>query len=57
MRYLIEPRDGIYVKGYGCFCFARNLSNKYRQKLLAAKKSYYFLFLKNLVLKNLQVMQ
>ena len=44
MRYLIEPRDRIYVKGYGFLSFAKNmsktLSNKYDQKLLdSAKKS------------------
>ena len=44
MRYLIEPRDRIYVKGYGFLSFAENmgksLSNKYGQKLLdSAKKS------------------
>ena len=41
MRYSIEPKERIYVKGYG---FAKNmskyLSNKYSQKLLdSAKKS------------------
>ena len=44
MRYSIEPRDRIYVKGYGFSSFAKNmvktLSNKYCQKLLdSAKKS------------------
>ena len=44
MRYLFEPRDRIYVKGYGFLSFAKNmsksLSNKYCQKLLnSAKKS------------------
>ena len=44
MRYSIEPRDRIYVKGYGYLSFAKsmgkNLSNKYGQKLLnSAKKS------------------
>ena len=44
MRYSIEPRDRIYIKGYGFFSFAKNmgksLSNKYGQKLLdSAKKS------------------
>ena len=44
MKYSIEPRDRIYVKGYGFSCFAKNiskhLSNKYVQKLLdSAKKS------------------
>ena len=44
MRYSIEPRDRIYVKGYGFLSFAKNmgksLSNKYGQRLLdSAKKS------------------
>ena len=44
MRYSIEPRDRIYVKGYGFLSFAKNigknLRNKYGQKLLhSAKKS------------------
>ena len=44
MRYSIEPRDRIYVKGYGFLSFTKNMgksfSNKYGQKLLdSAKKS------------------
>ena len=44
MGYSIEPRDRIYVKGYGFLSFPKNmgthLSNKYGQKLLdTAKKS------------------
>ena len=44
MRYSIETRDRIYVKGYGFLSFAKNigksLSNKYGQKLLnSANKS------------------
>ena len=44
MRYSIETRDRIYVKGYRFLSFAKNmgktLSNKYGQKLLdSAKKS------------------
>ena len=51
MCYSIEPRDIIYVKGYGFLSFAKNIgaratkvakntSNKYSQKLLySAKKS------------------
>ena len=44
MRYSIEPRDRIYVKGHIFLSFAKNmgtdLSNKYGQKLLdTAKKS------------------
>ena len=44
MRYSIEPRDRMYVKGYGFLSFAKNmgksLSNKHGQKFLdRAKKS------------------
>ena len=44
MRYSIDARDRIYVKGCGFLSFAKNmgksLSNKYVQKLLdSAKKS------------------
>ena len=44
MRYSIEPRDRIYMKGYEFLSFSKNigksLSNKYGQKLLVkAKKS------------------
>ena len=44
MRYSIEPRDIIYVKGYGFLSFAKNmgksLSNKYGQKLLNSAKKF-----------------
>ena len=37
MRYSIEPRDRIYIKGYGFFSFAKNmgksLSNEYDKKI------------------------
>ena len=43
MRYSIEPRDRIYVKGYGFLSFAKNmgknLSNKCGQKLLDSAKN------------------
>ena len=40
MRYLIEPRDRIYVKGYEFLSFAKNVSNKYSPKIIdTAKKS------------------
>ena len=42
MRYSIETRDRIYVKGYGFLSFAKNigksLSNTYGQKLLDSTK-------------------
>ena len=30
MRYTIEPKDRIYVKGYGFFSFAENMGTKER---------------------------
>ena len=50
MRDRIEPRDRIYVKGYGFLSFAKhmgihatkfakNLSNRYSQKLLDSPKN------------------
>ena len=30
MRYLIEPKKRIYVKGYGFMFFARNFRDKYK---------------------------
>ena len=42
MRYSIEPKDRIYVKGHGFLPFAKNmgknLSNKYNQKLFDTAK-------------------
>ena len=42
MRYSIEPRDRIYVKGYGFLSFAKNMSkslnNKYGQNLFDSPK-------------------
>ena len=40
MRYSLEPKDRVYVKGYGFMSFARSMSNKYGKKLVdTAKKS------------------
>ena len=45
MRYSIEPKNRIYVKGYGCLSFAKNmskdLSNKYSKKLIDTVKKIY----------------
>ena len=34
MRYSIDPRKGIYVKGCGFITFARNVSDKYSKSLI-----------------------
>ena len=38
MRYSLEPRDRVYVKGYGFMSFARSMSNKYGKKLVDTPK-------------------
>ena len=39
MRYSVEPRERRSVKGYGFLSFARNLNNKYVQKLADSAKT------------------
>ena len=39
MRYSLEPRDRIYVKGYEFLSFARSMSNKCGKKLVDTAKS------------------
>ena len=47
-RYSVQPRDQIFVKGYGFLSFTRNmdknisknLSNKYSQKVLDHAKQF-----------------
>ena len=49
MRYSIEPRDQIYVKGYGILSFEKDKSNslgknpssKYGQKLLDTQTNHF----------------
>ena len=33
MRYSIEPRDRVYVKGYEFMSFAGSMSNKYGKQI------------------------
>ena len=40
MRYSIKPMDRIYVKGYGFLSFAKNMSNKYSQKIFDTSTAY-----------------
>ena len=49
MRYSIEPRDIIYVKGYGFLYFAKNMG----KSLIVINMVTNFL----IALKNLQQMQ
>ena len=38
MRFSLEPRDRIYVKGYVFMSFARSMSNKYGKKFVDTAK-------------------
>ena len=56
MRHSIEPKDRIYVKGYGFSSFAKNmgknLSNKYSEKRLDTAKKIYNSWNKNCFKKS-----
>ena len=39
MRYSLEPRDRIYVKGCAFMSLARSMSNKYGKKLADRAKN------------------
>ena len=38
MRYLIKPRDRVYVRGYDFLSLTKNLNKKYSQKLIDTAK-------------------
>ena len=40
MRYSLESRDRVYVKGYRFMSFARSMSNKYGKKLVNTAKTF-----------------
>ena len=40
MRYSVEPRERIYVKGYGFLPFARNFNDNYGKSLKNASKTF-----------------
>ena len=39
MRYSIEPRDTIHVKGYGFLSFAKNILSSKKKTFIAQKKT------------------
>ena len=39
MRYSVEPRDRINLKGYGFLSFAKNMNNKHSQKIFDTTKN------------------
>ena len=49
MRYSFEPTERRYVKGYGFLSFAKNLNNKYSQKLIDSAKKLQQMHLKLLI--------
>ena len=56
MSYLIEPKDRIYINGYGVLPLAKNigknLSGKYNQKILDSAKRYTKILLQKEQFKN-----
>ena len=39
MRYSVQPRDRIFVKGYGFLSFAKNMSKNIGKKISKKKKN------------------
>ena len=56
MRYSTEPKERVYIKGYGFLSFTKNmgknLSNIYDQKLLVVLKNLQFICNKNCFKKS-----
>ena len=56
MRYSIEPKERVYIKGYGFLSFTKNmgknLSNIYGQKLLVVLKNLQSICNKNCFKKS-----
>ena len=56
MRFSIEPKKGIYVKGYGFMSFARNFSDKYSKSLIDKGIDISKTFAKTAVKKILNIL-
>ena len=56
MRFSIEPKKGIYVKGYGFMSFARNFSDKYSKSLIDKGIDISKTFAKTVVKKILNIL-
>ena len=41
MRYSIEPRDRIFLKGYGCLSYAKNMSKNIAKNLIKSLSGKY----------------
>ena len=54
MRYSIQPRDRIHVKGYGFLSFAKRLSNKYGKKLIDNTKTSTIVAIKTALKRAIQ---
>ena len=56
MRYSIEPKERVYIKGYGFLSFTKNmgknLSNMYGQKLLVVLRNLQSICSKNCFKKS-----
>ena len=56
MKYSVQLRDRIFVKGYGFLCFAKNIG-KNISKHLAANIARNFIMLKDLQQMHLRLLQ
>ena len=58
LRYLVQPRDRIFVKGYGCLSFTRNMDRNIRKNivvnLVVNTVRNFLIMLKNLLQMHLK---
>ena len=47
-RYSVQPRDWIFVKGYGFLSFAKNIGKSISKKLSCKSRQNFLIMVKNL---------
>ena len=47
-RYSVQPRDRIFVKGYGFLSFAKNIGKSISKKLSCKSRQNFLIMVKNL---------
>ena len=57
MRYLVQPRDQIFVKGYGFLFFANNMGKYISKNVVASTAKNFLIMLINLQQMHLKSFQ
>ena len=57
MHYLVQPRDQIFVKGYGFLFFANNMGKNISKNLVASTAKNFLIMQINLQQMHLKLLQ